>query len=216
MLVVFGDSTTAPRAGVEVYATVLARDLPGLAVVNAGVGGHTTDQGRKRFQTDVLAHQPAVVVIQFGINDAAVDVWKDPPATIPRVSLEDYEANLRYFVAELKKAGAQIVLMTPNPLRWTKRLREMYGHPPYRPNEEEGFNLVLADYAEAVRRIARDEGLPLLDVQSSLVEHAKSQGKNLDAFLPDGMHPNTAAHAYIAAGLKAILEANATAWGLRH
>ena len=41
-------------------------------IVNAGAGSNTTEHGRRRFQSDVLAHKPALVIIQFGINDAAV------------------------------------------------------------------------------------------------------------------------------------------------
>ena len=45
-IVAFGDSTTAPRGGLTVYATLLqeqlaAKDRP-LNVINAGVGGNTT------------------------------------------------------------------------------------------------------------------------------------------------------------------------------
>ena len=40
-----------------------------------------------------------MIVIQFGINDAAVDVWKKPPATEPRVPLNEYLDNLRTMIA---------------------------------------------------------------------------------------------------------------------
>lgn len=105
-LVTFGDSTTATRGDLKVYAGSLQRELPerGLPihVVNAGMAGHNTDHARDRFESDVLAHNPEIVVIQFGINDAAIDVWKYPPATESRVSLEPYMENLRYFVRTLK------------------------------------------------------------------------------------------------------------------
>ncbi len=205
VLVAFGDSTTAPRPGVEVYAERLAREIPSLDVVNAGVGGNDTAKARARFAKDVLARRPAIVVIQFGINDAAVDVWKSPPAIAPRVPLEVYEANLRHFTRSLKQAGAQVVLMTPNPLRWTERLRGMYGRAPYRPEEEEGFDLLLRDYAAIVRRLAREENLPLVDVHTALVDLAHSQGRKVDALLPDGMHPGSDAHAFIAAELRKLL-----------
>ena len=45
-----------------------------------------------------LGGKPDTVLIQFGINDAAVDVWKNPPADRPRVSLKQYRENLIYFV----------------------------------------------------------------------------------------------------------------------
>ncbi|HWC90807.1 MAG TPA: GDSL-type esterase/lipase family protein, partial [Pirellulales bacterium] len=100
-IVAFGDSTTAARGSTTVYATILQEELRGVRVINAGVGGNSTEMARKRFEADVLSQRPRIAIIQFGINDAAVDVWKTPPATQPRVSLERYEANLRSFVRSL-------------------------------------------------------------------------------------------------------------------
>lgn len=82
-IVAFGDSTTAPRGNLVVYSTLLQSELfaqgQPIRVVNSGVGGNTTEVARDRFERDVLAYQPDLVVVQFGINDSAVDVWKKPP-----------------------------------------------------------------------------------------------------------------------------------------
>ena len=193
-IVAFGDSTTAVRGSTKVYASVLQEELQNVRVINAGVPGNTTEMARKRFEEDVLRHQPQVAIIQFGINDAAVDVWKTPPATGPRVSLELYEANLRNFVQTLKSKNARVVLMTSNPLRWTPKLREMYGKPPYQPENVDGFNAPLAPYCEAARRVAREEGAELLDIQQTFVEHAQKRSVTVDSLLSDGMHPNDDGH----------------------
>jgi len=196
-IVAFGDSTTAPRGGLTVYATLLqeqlqAKDRP-LNVINAGVGGNTTAMARARFEKDVLARQPDVVVIQFGINDAAVDVWKKPPATQSRMPLAAFEKNLREFCATLKGRGARVVLMTPNPLRWTPKLKELYGKPPYKVDDADGFNVVLRDYAGAVRRLAREEKVGLVDVFAAFMAQPSP-----DALLLDGMHPNERGHRIVA------------------
>ena len=190
----FGDSTTAIRGSTKVYASLLQEELRNVRVLNAGVSGNTTEMGRKRFEEDVLKHQPQIAIIQFGINDAAVDVWKTPPATEPRVSLERYEANLRHFVHTLKSKNARVVLMTSNPLRWTPKLKEMYGKPPYQPENVDGFNAPLALYCEAARRVAREEGAELLDMQQAFIEQAQKRGVTLDSLLSDGMHPNDGGH----------------------
>ncbi len=188
MVVAFGDSTTAPRGSLRVYADILREELPkrgrAAEVVNAGVGGNHTAAARKRFQRDVLNRKPAVVIVQFGINDSAVDVWKKPPATKPRIALAAYEANLRFFIQEIRAVGAKPVLMTPNPLRWTDKLKSLYGKPPYAADDPEGFNVLLKGYAEAVRRIARTEEVPLVDIDAAFANDA-------DELLLDGMHPNT-------------------------
>jgi lysophospholipase L1-like esterase len=193
-IVAFGDSTTAVRGSTKVYATLLQEELRNVRIINAGVSGNTTEMARKRFEQDILRHQPQIVIIQFGINDAAVDVWKTPAATEPRVPLERYEANLRHFVQTLKSKKARVVLMTPNPLRWTPKLKEMYGQPPYRPENVEGFNAPLAPYCEAARRVAREEGAELLDIQQAFVEYAQKRGVTVDSLLSDGMHPNDDGH----------------------
>ena len=167
-IVAFGDSTTATRGELKIYADILRSELPAKGVkaevINAGVGGHNTDHAKARFEKDVLEKDPDIVIIQFGINDAAVDVWKDPPAKASRVSLENYEKNLRHFVEVLSKGEMKVILMTPNPLRWTPKMREMYGNAPYQPEEEKGFNVKLKDYAEKVREIAKSQKIPIIDI----------------------------------------------------
>ena len=193
-IVAFGDSTTAVRGFTKVYASVLQEELRNVRVINAGVGGNTTEMGRKRFEQDVLRHQPHIAIIQFGINDAAVDVWKTPPATDPRVSLERYKANLRHFVQTLKSKNTHVVLMTSNPVRWTPKLRELYGKPPYQPENADEFNGPLVPYCETVCQVAREEGAELLDMQQAFVEQAKKRGVTVDSLLSDGVHPNDGGH----------------------
>jgi lysophospholipase L1-like esterase len=205
-IVMFGDSTTAERPGAieKVYADRVREALPGigstLSVHNAGVGSNTTKNARDRLARDVLAHKPRVVVIQFGINDAAVDVWKEPPATASRVPLAEYEQNLRGMITTLREHQAKPVLMTTNPTRWTSRLRDIYGKPPYRPEEPDGFDTpVLSRYNEAVRKLATELTVPLVDV------HKAFSAKNPDKLLLDGMHPNDAGHQLITDLLLPIL-----------
>jgi len=197
-LVAFGDSTTARRGDLKIYAGLLQRELPQaglpIRVVNAGVGGHNTDHARVRFEADVLDYNPDVVVIQFGINDAAVDVWKDPPATEPRISKARYVENLRYFVRTLKARKVQVMLMTPNPLRWTPKMLTLYGKPPYLPAEPNGFNIKLQEYAEAVRQIAKSEDVLLIDIYRSFKHYGETEGNSVDDLLLDGIHPNEHGH----------------------
>ena len=189
-IVAFGDSTTALRGSLTVYATILQEELHNVRVINAGIGGNTTEMARARFEKDVLAHRPAIAIIQFGINDSAVDVWKKPPTSKPRVAAERYEANLRHFTDTLKANGARVILMTPNPLRWTPKLKEMYGKPPYKPDDLNGFNILLDGYADIVRKVARGTGTALVDAREAFAAQGRKPGETVDALLLDGMHPN--------------------------
>jgi lysophospholipase L1-like esterase len=83
----------------------------------------------------------------------------------------------------------KVVLMTPNPLRWTPRLRELYGKPPYHPEDPEGMNQLLLTYAAAVRELALKESVALVDIDAAFRDYARGHG-SLDDLLLDGMHPN--------------------------
>lgn len=192
-IVALGSSTTARRSGVKkVYEQRLAELLPQARIINAGVPGDTTVRARKRFGRDVLGHRPDIVVIQLGANDAAIDVWKGK--TTPRVPADRYEENLRYFIRTLEDRGAQTILMTAGMFRWTPKLKGMYGKPPYDPNDPNGFNIMLTKYADIVRRIARDENVPLADVFKAHEEYDRIDEQKVDDLFLDGMHPNDAGH----------------------
>ena len=90
-IVAMGDSTTAgtpafksPReappkgSGDETsqYAYWLMRAHPEWDVLNHGINAQRSDQIAARFEADVIAHRPAVVVIVAGVND----VYQGRPA----------------------------------------------------------------------------------------------------------------------------------------
>ena len=204
-IITFGDSTTAPRGETVIYSKLLGEELlfdgKPVKVLNAGIGGNTTRMAKGRFEKDVLGAKPDVVVIQFGINDSAVDVWAKVPATKPRVELDQYRANLTSMVQTLKQRGARVVLMTSNSMTWTPILQKMYGRPPYLPENPDGMNVVLRDYAKAVREIAKAEGTGLVDVYEDFQQYAAKPRKNPKVLCKDGMHPDDLGHRMIAEGL---------------
>ena len=201
-IVTFGDSTTATRGPLVVYSKILAKELPQLGfpvkVINSGIGGNKTNQAKARLKKDVLDHQPDVVVIQFGINDASVDVWRNPPATKSRISRDQYEANLRDLIKTLREKKIQVILMTPNSMRWVEKIKKLYGKHPYDPEDPDGFNVFLKLYAETVRKIAREENVPLVDVYTAFEDYAKQKGHSAHDLLLDGVHPNTAGQRMVA------------------
>ena len=203
-VVMLGDSTTARRGNLRIYPDQVRKLLHArghsIHVTNSGVSMQNTESAHPKFDELVLKHEPQAVVIQFGLNDAMVDVWKDPPATEPRVPIDTYEQNLRQFIAEIRSIGARPILMTPSPLTWTTLTRKYYAKPPYAPDDPDGLNLFLHDYADVCRNIAENENVPLVDVFGAFVS------QDADALLLDGMHPNEAGHRLIAELLQPVLE----------
>jgi lysophospholipase L1-like esterase len=159
-------------------------------IVNSGVNGDTTSGAAKRFDEDVLAHNPDLVIIQFGLNDQTMRLYEDPSEMKSYVSLEDYAASLRRYVSELRSRNCRVILMTPNPMCWTETLERHYPAGPFldAPN---GGNQLLERYVETVREFARTEKIPLVDVFRQFNEYErKTGGKIQELFLDDGVHPN--------------------------
>ncbi|RKY23182.1 MAG: hypothetical protein DRP79_09625, partial [Planctomycetota bacterium] len=76
-------------------------------VINAGVGGNTTDDALKRIDADVLDHNPDYVTIMFGVNDASLLSFPDfRERHEPRVPLDRFERNLETIIEKIGKVGA--------------------------------------------------------------------------------------------------------------
>ena len=213
-IVVIGDSTAAvrPQDVGAVYADRIQDALrhggSKLVVVNSAVSGDTTDSARSRFRQHVLDLEPKLVVLQFGMNDAAFDVWKNPPAEQTRVPIERFEDNLRWMVGQVRNAGAKAVLMTAAPVRWTATLRKLYGGPPYDVDEPRGFEQAgIVPFNLGVRELAAELGVPLVDVFALFEHHAEETGEPVDALLvTTGISAvNDRGHALIAAALLAVV-----------
>ena len=209
-MVALGDSTTAPRRvgdrNLVVYADRL-RDIfgpSGLTVINAGVGGNDTRLASARFRKDVLDHQPRLAVVQFGINDAAVDVRLG--RTDPRVPLAEFSATIRRMVETLMQALCRVILMTPNPMYWTPAMLELYGKPPYRPDDFDGFNVLLGSYAEAGRTVTRETGCVGLDVYGRYQALIGNRAAAVADYFLDGMHPNDRGHALVTELLTPVVD----------
>jgi acyl-CoA thioesterase-1 len=83
-------------------AAALQRQWPDMRirVINKGVGGEDAQQMLRRFETDVLPHQPHLVIWQVGSN-----------YTLRYRDMENYERILRAGINRLKTAGTDVILM---------------------------------------------------------------------------------------------------------
>jgi lysophospholipase L1-like esterase len=83
--------------------------------------------------------------------------------------------------------------MTTNPLRWTPKLKGLYGKAPYDVSRSDGFEApTLVRYNEVIRKLAAELHIPLVDL------HKEFQQREIDKLLLDGMHPSDAGHEVIA------------------
>lgn len=112
-VLVVGDSLSAEyglargSGWVALLEKKLATEKPGLRVVNASISGDTTFGGRSRLPALLKQHQPRVVVIELGGNDA-----------LRGLSLDATRANLAWMAQQARSAGARVLLvgmqMPPN------------------------------------------------------------------------------------------------------
>ena len=91
-------------------------------IVNASISGETTAGGQARLPQLLKVHQPQIVIIELGANDALRGLQL--PAT---------EKNLRAMVQSSKKSGAQVLLLgmriPPNyGQHYTQKFFELFGH----------------------------------------------------------------------------------------
>jgi lysophospholipase L1-like esterase len=164
-IVIASDSTAAeygpdryPQMG---WGMVLKCSLdPDVDVVNLARGGRSTKTFIEEGLWDALLAQlrPGdTVLIQFGHNDA--DRVKIVRFTDPQGAYTD---NLARFVADVRAAGGQPVLVTPiaKHLFVDGRIQDAHG-----------------PYAEAVRAVARATGAPLIDLDADSMAALQARGE---------------------------------------
>lgn len=160
-LLLVGDSTLAPETG---YGDELCRRFaPTLACLNVARGGRSTLSYRAEGLWDrviarLKAGEPGVprtVLIQFGHNDQP-----GKPGRSTDLATE-FPANLKRFVAEVRAAGGTPLLATPLTRRAFKDGRLVHD---------------LRPWADATLAVAREEGVPVIDVNALSAEAVQGLG----------------------------------------
>jgi lysophospholipase L1-like esterase len=191
-IVAMGDSTTAgtpafksPReappngSGDETsqYAYWLMRAHPDWEVVNQGINAQRSDQIAARFEADVIAQKPAVVVIIAGVND----VYQGRPA-------QHVKDQLTAMYDRARAAGIRVVAGTIIPYN-TATVDQ---------------NARMKEINDWIRSQGRaDPGILFVDTRAAV---AAPGNPDLLASSPDGLHPDAAGYRTMALAIeKAIL-----------
>jgi lysophospholipase L1-like esterase len=164
-ILIASDSTAAdytpdkmPQMG---WGMVLKCSLdPGVEVVNLAKGGRSTKTYIEEGLWAALLAQlkPGdTVLIQFGHNDA--DRVKIVRFTEPDGAYAD---NLRRFVADIRAAGGQPVLVTPIARHMFEAGKVIDAH---------------TAYAAAIRRVAAETGTPLVDLDADSMAQLQKRGE---------------------------------------
>lgn len=160
-IILVGDSTTAVQGG---WGPRFCADhvTSFLACVNLARGGRSTYNYRAEGSWAIALHEmrpgpfaATYVLVQFGHNDQP-----GKPGRSTELATE-FPDNLRRYVAEIRAAGAQPVLLTPLTRRQFKDGRLIDD---------------LAPWAEATRTVARELGVPLVDLHARSTAAIQAMG----------------------------------------
>jgi lysophospholipase L1-like esterase len=191
-IVALGDSTTAgtpafaspveaPPLGkgdpTSQYAYWLMQSHPEWDVLNRGVNGERSDQIRARFDRDVLAARPALVVVIAGVND----VYQGRP-------VDAVIGHLRWMYDRAQKAGIRVVAGTILPYDTATPAQNLEMHQ---------INAWIRQQAEA------DPRLGFVDTRSAVA--APGQPDTLSAS-GDHLHPSPAGYRAMAEAIRPVIE----------
>ncbi|KAH9837603.1 SGNH hydrolase-type esterase domain-containing protein [Rhodofomes roseus] len=195
MIMLLGDSITQggwePHGFAQQLAYVYNRKLD---VINRGMSGYNTEWiipvleqcfAKKNERTNLPNIR--LLTIWLGANDAA------QLPTRQHVPLDKYRANLRTLVRTVTSPDspryspeARVLLLTPPPMSETMWARRQAAKVPPRMLDRK-FDVTKA-YAEAVREVAGELGVHVVDVWTAIWERADEKEERLAEYLSDGLH----------------------------
>ncbi|KAK7054947.1 isoamyl acetate-hydrolyzing esterase [Paramarasmius palmivorus] len=134
-----------------------------------------------------------LLVIWFGANDACI---KPSPQHVP---ITKFISNLKRMVnmvqsprSEYYSAETRIILVTPPPVNEYQRKEDLESRTP--PKELDRLFDTTKEYAEAVKDVAREEEVAVVDIWTGLWDAAGREQQQLSRYLNDGLHLNAAGY----------------------
>lgn len=178
VMVVWGDSIAAGNeqfrwpALMESSMNVLTNVGRNVKVVNQGFCGMPAAVAKTRFTEHVLAHQPELVIIQFGFNDMRYDGSRGHS---PISTAEEYHQHLSEMIQACRnQAKAQVLLLGNHK---TRRFDLM--------PDGARYDETRARYNEIARRVARNTSVYYLDMATAI----EATGENWKSAVgDDGVH----------------------------
>lgn len=149
-VVLVGDSTVTDKSG---WGGAIGKFFKAnVEIVNHSRGGASTKSFiNEGLLKKALAAKPDYLFIQFGHNDCpgkGPKRYTDPKST--------YMKYLKVYIKGARKAGAKPILLTP----MTRR----------RFDDNGKIKSILTPYAKAVRRVGKEENVPVIDLYTGSVK----------------------------------------------
>jgi len=192
----FGDSITQQGAGPNGYIKKFDSLLNGKGLaskyetIGAGISGNKIYDLYLRMDSDVLAKSPDAVVIFIGVND----VWHKRTSGTG-TDADRFERFYNAIIKKLKQKNIAVFLCTPAAI----------GEKNDFTNPLEGE---LNSYAAMVRKIAKDNNCPLVDLRQSFTDYLKTnnpENKDRGILTTDGVHLNMTGNIFVAQKMTEVL-----------
>ncbi|MBN1877338.1 MAG: SGNH/GDSL hydrolase family protein [Anaerolineae bacterium] len=146
--------------------------------LNRGISGNRVKDLRARWQVDCLDLHPTWVSILIGVNDT----WRRYDSHDP-TSTEAYERDYRAILEVVHDTlGARLIVMEPFLLPI--------------PADREGWRVDLDPKIAVARKLAREFDALFVPLDGPFA--AAATRREMEFWLPDGVHPTPAGHAFIA------------------
>lgn len=194
-VVFFGDSIT--ELGVQpggyidrMRNTLREKNATNFQLIGAGISGNKVYDLYLRLEDDVLRQQPDWVFVYVGVND----VWHKKThgtGTDPDKFEKFYIALIRKMQAQ----GIQVALCTP----------AVIGEKTAGKNE---LDADLDKFAQIIRKLSAQYGLPLCDLRRIFLEHlahVNKENKEKGILTNDGVHLNEAGNQLVAEHMLKII-----------
>ncbi|CAN5335131.1 hypothetical protein BH09BAC1_BH09BAC1_09950 [soil metagenome] len=162
--ITYGVSATSGQQVADTYPKVFENQLrqhysnQHIKVINEGHGGWTAENAAGGLDSLVLANQPDLVTLIYGIND----LYQEK-------GLPNYRQNLQTMVQALQQHGISILVLSPTPLN----------------NEN---NRELLEFCNTASEVAQTNNVAFFHMHGAMVDRISAETSNPKTLLPDGVH----------------------------
>ena len=153
-------------------------------VIVTSIGGENAARGARRFERDVLSHNPDIVTIDYSLNDRGI-------------GLEKAKASWSAMIKSAQAKGVKVILLTPTADQSSKM-----------DNPSDALNR----HAQQVRDLAKAHNVALADSYAAFKAYVANGGKLKD-LMSQVNHPNRNGHDLVVKELMKWFVWNGVEWG---
>jgi len=162
-IVAVGDSVTCNGGWTEKVG-----DMIGCEIINSGVSANRATEVLLRFDEDVKAYSPDIVLITLGINDCVQYYYSEK-------TVYTFKNELLELYKKCNEIGARVVYITPNNIKTENLNYDRY-------KEYGGLSKCFPKFIEMIKTVSKETDSYFIDIYSFFDDTEK--------MLCDSVHPN--------------------------